>query len=75
MLAQLYIAYLNHNDTVQYVGKEECRMCHADIYDSYMQTGMGKSLHYATREHSALEGSDMPIIYDPIKKTRQITAV
>ena len=62
-----YTAYLNHNDTVKYVGKEECRMCHAAIYDSYMQTGMGKSLHYATREHSALEGSDMPIIYDSIK--------
>ncbi len=62
-----YKAYLNHNDTVKYVGKEQCRMCHAEIYDSYMQTGMGRSLHYATREHSALEGSDMPIIHDSIK--------
>ena len=62
-----YTTYLNHNDTVKYVGKEQCRMCHAEIYDSYMQTGMGKSLHYATKEHSALEGSEMPIIHDSIK--------
>ena len=32
----LYVEYLNHNDTVKYVGKEQCRMCHAEIYDSYM---------------------------------------
>jgi len=42
-------------------------MCHAEIYDSYIQTGMGKSLHYATKEHSALEGSNMPIVHDSIK--------
>ena len=62
-----YTAYLNHNDTVKYVGKEQCRMCHAEIYDSYIQTGMGKSFHYATKEHSALKGSNMPIIHDSIK--------
>ena len=36
-----YTSYLNHNDTVKYVGKEQCRICHTEIYDSYMQTGMG----------------------------------
>ena len=61
-----YKAYLNLNDTVKYVGKEQCRMCHAEIYDSYIQTGMGKSLHYAIKDHSALTNSDMPIIYDSI---------
>ena len=62
-----YTPYLNHNDTVRYVGKEQCRMCHAEIYDSYIQTGMGKSLNYAVKDHSALASSDMPIIYDSIK--------
>ena len=62
-----YTEYLNHNDTVKYVGKEQCRMCHAEIYDSYVQTGMGKSLHYATKTHSALYGSGMLIIHDSIK--------
>ena len=58
-----YTQYLNHNDTVKYVGKQECRVCHTEIYDSYMQTGMGKSFHFATKEHSALAVSVMPIIH------------
>ena len=62
-----YTAYLNHNDTVRYIGKEQCRACHAEIYDSYMQTGMGKSFHFATKEHSALANTDLPVIYDSIK--------
>lgn len=62
-----YTYYLNHNDTVKYVGKEQCRMCHSEIYDSYIQTGMGKSFHYATKENSALSDSDFQLIYDSIK--------
>jgi len=62
-----YTKYLNHNDTVKYVGKQQCRACHAEIYDSYMQTGMGKSFHFATKEHSALAVSKMPLIHDTIK--------
>ena len=62
-----YKAYLNLNDTVKYVGKEQCRLCHAEIYDSYIQTGMGRSFHYATKQNSELDGSLMPIIYDSIK--------
>ncbi len=62
-----YEVYLNHNDTVKYVGKEQCRMCHVEIYESYMETGMGKSLHYAIKEHSVLESSNLLIIHDSIK--------
>ena len=63
----IYTEYLNHNDTVKYVGKEQCRMCHVEIYDSYIQTGMGRSFHYATKEHSALSNIDLPLIHDSIK--------
>lgn len=42
-------------------------MCHAEIYDSYIHTGMGKSLHYATQENSALNDSKMPVVHDSIK--------
>ena len=62
-----YTVYLNHNDTVKYVGKEQCRMCHSEIYDSYMQTGMGKSLHYATKDHSSMDISNLLVIHDSIK--------
>jgi len=62
-----YTAYLNHNDTVKYIGKEQCRACHTEIYDSYMQTGMGQSFHFATKEHSALANTKLPLIHDSIK--------
>lgn len=62
-----YEKYLNHNDTVKYVGKEQCRMCHAEIYDSYLQTGMGKSMHFATRNNSVLANISIPVVEDSIK--------
>ena len=62
-----YTEYLNHNDTVKYVGKQQCRACHTEIYDSYIQTGMGQSFHFATKEHSSLADSKMPLIHDSIK--------
>ena len=61
-----YNIYLNHNDTVKYVGKEQCRICHTEIYDSYMKTGMGQSFNFATSEHSALADSKMHIIHDSV---------
>ncbi len=62
-----YQTYLNHNDTVKYVGKEECKKCHVDIYNSYIQTGMGQSFNYAVKENSALVDGKMDLIHDSIK--------
>tara|TARA_Y100001968_G_C19201334_1_gene640135 strand:- start:217 stop:450 length:234 start_codon:yes stop_codon:yes gene_type:complete len=42
--------YKNHHDSVQYVGKETCKQCHLEIYNSFMQTGMGKSFSHATKK-------------------------
>lgn len=47
-------AFLNHHDTVQYVGIETCAGCHRNIYESFMQTGMGQSFGLANRQKSAL---------------------
>ena len=58
--------YLNHNDTVKYVGKEQCKNGHYDIYNSYIETGMGKSISIASRLTSELSSSPS-IIYDSIK--------
>ena len=59
--------YLNHNDSVSYVGKETCKQCHFDIYNSYMETGMGQSFAVATKSKSVLADSNNPLIYDEIK--------
>ena len=61
-----YKSYLNHHDTVKYVGMNECKACHYEIYNSYIQTGMGKSFSSAIKTKSSLPESP-EIIYDSIK--------
>ncbi len=61
-----YKQYLNHNDTVKYVGKNQCKLCHMDIYNSFVETGMGSSISSSIRSKSNM--SDNPnLIYDSIK--------
>ncbi len=35
--------YLNHNDSVGYVGMTTCKTCHAKIHSTFSETGMGMS--------------------------------
>ena len=56
--------YLNHHDSVQYVGMQTCRGCHADIYDTYIKTGMGKSFDNATPQKSDAFFNHHAIVYD-----------
>jgi len=57
--------YASFNDTVGYVGMQTCRGCHTSIYDSYIETGMGKSFGVAHRVKSALPNK-IPLLYDSI---------
>jgi hypothetical protein len=59
--------YLNHKDSVSYVGKEKCKDCHLDIYNSFLETGMGQSFSHASKTKSVLDENDNPLIYDNIK--------
>jgi tetratricopeptide (TPR) repeat protein len=45
--------FWNHGDSAQYVGIQTCRECHSDIYNTFIETGMGQSFGPATREKSA----------------------
>jgi hypothetical protein len=45
----------NHADSVGYVGIETCKSCHYDIYQSYRETGMGRSFGRATAQRSAMD--------------------
>lgn len=47
------LLYLNHSDTAKYVGINTCRLCHQDIYNTFIETGMGKSFDVATKQKSA----------------------
>jgi len=55
--------YLNHSDSAKYVGMNTCRQCHQNIYNTFIKTGMGKSLGIATKEKSSGNFSDANI-YD-----------
>ncbi|MDP1802318.1 MAG: tetratricopeptide repeat protein [Bacteroidota bacterium] len=55
--------YLNHSDSAKYVGMNTCKLCHQDIYSSFIKTGMGKSLGLATKEKSSADFSKATI-YD-----------
>lgn len=56
--------YLNHHDSVKYVGIETCRSCHNDIYETFIKTGMGKSFDFATKTKSTAEFNQSHVVYD-----------
>lgn len=58
--------YLNHSDTAKYVGINTCKLCHASVYESYIQTGMGRSMGWATQKRSAADFSNASV-YDAFK--------
>ncbi len=59
--------YLNHNDTVKYVGMQQCRACHEGIYKTFIETGMGKSFDLATKQKSSADFSKNHVVYDKFK--------
>ena len=56
--------YLNLHDSVPYVGKETCMQCHYEIYESYMQTGMGQSFDKSSINKSSGNFNEKSIIND-----------
>jgi len=60
------LVYLNHADSAKYVGINICKLCHQDIYNSFIKTGMGKSFDVATKQKSVADFSH-PVIYDKAK--------
>jgi len=51
-------------DSVGYVGKEICRSCHAELYDSYMETGMGRSWGASPGHSKASWNGVSTVVYD-----------
>jgi tetratricopeptide (TPR) repeat protein len=47
------LLYLNHSDTAKYVGINTCKLCHQNIYNTFIKTGMGKSFDVASKQKSA----------------------
>lgn len=58
--------FLNLHDTVTYVGMETCRSCHANVYDTYIKTGMGQSFGRATPQKSAADFGVHQVVFDTV---------
>ena len=56
--------FLNHTDSVQYTGIQSCQPCHADKYETFIQTGMGQSFDSATAIKSAADFANVTPVYD-----------
>lgn len=59
------LLYLNHSDSAKYVGINTCKLCHQDIYNTYIKTGMGKSFDVASKTKSSADYHNS-VIYDKI---------
>jgi hypothetical protein len=59
------LLYLNHSDSTKYVGMNTCKPCHQSIYNTFIETGMGKSFDGASREKSSGDFTKASI-YDKI---------
>lgn len=52
----------------EYVGMEACRQCHNQVYETFIQTGMGQSWGIANKTKSAADYSaTKALVYDSIK--------
>ncbi|MCS6917121.1 MAG: tetratricopeptide repeat protein [Chitinophagales bacterium] len=61
---QSQVSFRNLSDTARYVGMQTCRGCHEDIYQTFIQTGMGRSWGLATPDRSAARFTGHEAVYD-----------
>jgi len=57
-------AYRNLAEEVQYVGMNTCKSCHANIHETFVETGMGRSFDHASRAKSDATFGDHALVYD-----------
>lgn len=54
-----------YDTSVHYVGMQQCRTCHEDVYRTFIQTGMGQSYGPATPQKSAADFTPShALVYD-----------
>jgi tetratricopeptide (TPR) repeat protein len=56
--------FLNHGDSATYVGINTCKTCHPDIYETFIETGMGKSFDNATKLKTAALFGSHTVVFD-----------
>lgn len=59
--------YASLEASTKYVGMNECRQCHADIFETFTHTGMGLSIDAASKKKSSAKFNGHALVYDSIK--------
>src|SRR4051812_6790698 len=61
------LTYASLSDSTHYVGINTCRQCHQDIYETFIETGMGKSFDAASHKKSSARFDQHALVYDKFK--------
>ncbi|MFN0203139.1 MAG: tetratricopeptide repeat protein [Bacteroidia bacterium] len=56
--------YSSLDKNTKYVGNKTCASCHKDIYESYLQTGMGKSFYQPNKANIIEKFDEKALVYD-----------
>ncbi|MEX0601378.1 MAG: tetratricopeptide repeat protein, partial [Rhodothermales bacterium] len=59
-------AYRNLDPDVAYVGREACRSCHPDKYETFVEAQMGRSIKPAHPDESAARFDGVEPVYDEV---------
>ncbi len=59
--------YASLIDSTQYVGMTQCRLCHESIYNTFLETGMGKSFDIVSKKKSSARFDEHALVYDKYK--------
>ncbi|MFK7924665.1 MAG: RecX family transcriptional regulator [Bacteroidia bacterium] len=59
--------YASHQSDTYYVGKETCRSCHENTYNSYMKTGMGHSMYLPDQAQQIERFGPEEVVFDERK--------
>lgn len=61
------LPYRNLSDSAHYVGMHTCSGCHQEIYQSFLQTGMGRSWGVAHPRRSSAQFGPHAVVYDSFR--------
>lgn len=59
-----HFGFRNLEDSVHLVGMQTCRGCHNDVYQTYIETGMGQSFGAANWEKTSARFDSNAVVYD-----------
>jgi hypothetical protein len=66
--------YLNTRPGVEYLGDESCRKCHSSVYETFKQTGMGRSVSLPSAADLRELAKPVRIINQKLNRTYSIYA-